>query len=513
MNRTQMMAVRWMRASAVPVVQSKCALCQMRAFSSGQRLFNDEKAQQQEGASTSTGPATKAVKEKTALEELFDSPDAFQRDDVASTFTRKAQSPTGSNQNTVVPRAILGGTLDNTNDLYASQLNQEWEGESGNRGNASPLPFDSKSNFRSDYRMKRRPKDNYRGLMTPKETKTFSLVFDSIFGADGQSERKVEEVDDGLFGSTLEYGHNENLSDYRERTMRNWDDQKKKKEFKKRSTAALLSEGIVVESINQEELERMIDQAREEIVACQSVADTWQWAAKNVWDSDHEEQLENDMFRLAAAEEAQEQGNSQEEGNVVGEEKDDSIAAEEEEAPDSLRSVQEVKGARFGIKTPYYAPVLNILLGQLRERFKSPQSALSILRVTKNLGPDSFVLGCTPQLYAQALRTRWQILRDLQGARDTLQEARDTGILGVRSLLTEAWDNRASSRRSGPENEEDVVRGIVNNVIRAEVRQHVVEGMSRLPAGETSQAYEHQLGLSEEMHRLVATSRSSSRRF
>lgn len=68
---------------------------------------------------------------------------------------------------------------------------------------------------------------------------------------------------------------------------------------------------------------------------------------------------------------------------------------------------------------------------ELRNRFHSPQSALNILRVTKNAGTESVVLGCTPALYAEAIKTSWFAFGDLADVIRLVEEAKATGALST----------------------------------------------------------------------------------
>lgn len=440
-------------------VQPRCPACQLRRFSCSPSRHSEEEAPR---PSTSRSPESSA----SAFDTLLSRPDAFERNDEPTASTRKSQAPRGQGQNLRIPRSVLKRFDDGYTDLaqdFSSQLNKDWDGKHGSEGrqekSASGRPYIS------------RRRQDYMGTMTPKEKELFSKVFNSL--AEFDKDKKSLPVDDGQFASSLLSDKTDSLLDFRLRNVKDWDPRRTRKPLKPRRFPALLTEGVTAESVSSQELEEKIDLAREEVTACQTVADVWMWASKHVWRERGEEAEAESPTRV----------NDQTEGGQ-GKERGEDV--------------------RFGMSTPFYAPVLHLLLVTLRERFKSPQSALSVLRVARNLGPDSFVLGCTPQLYAEALRTRWTVLQDLQGAMDTLQEAKDTGILGSGfSRPAAAFTARFAGEQGAPDNEADTIRDIVANQIKTEVRQHVVDGSARLGGDQSSLAYAHQLQLVRQMDRLA----------
>ncbi|UZJ51236.1 hypothetical protein CBS101457_000556 [Exobasidium rhododendri] len=494
-----------------------------------------------------------ASESRSALDEIFDSPDAFERTNAAPYIaSRRSQSISGSSQNRIVSREVLGGMFDS--EKYTSQLNQDWDGDGksgklfrphrGDGGDPSASFFrSSRRTLGEDHREQR--KAGWSGTMTPNELRTFEDVFNAIFNEDGATSGLEETlIDDGLFGSTLENASNEGLASFREKTMKKLKPYKKRAEQKRRGLASLLTEGIATEDVNEGEVEANIDRAREEIVACQTVAETWQWAAKNVWGEDRElqleaiakreeEELEQEVIREMEAQEnsdidtlatpqipaeslssqkksddsIEDLKRSAKESDVTESSQDLSFGQHEQSqhSQTSMAKLEEIAGPRFGLSTIYYAPVLSILMSQLRERFKSPQSALSILRIAKDLGPNSFVLGCTPRLYAQALQTRWMVLRDLQGARDTMQEAKATGILGNTDNLTDALEaNHSNSfHKESRRTDEEDVRAVLKKTIKNEVRRHVVEGSAISPTARNSGAYTNQLRMVNEMNNMI----------
>ncbi|WFD31025.1 hypothetical protein MSPP1_002054 [Malassezia sp. CBS 17886] len=83
----------------------------------------------------------------------------------------------------------------------------------------------------------------------------------------------------------------------------------------------------------------------------------------------------------------------------------------------------------YSVDTPFYAPALHMLVLTLRDRFHAPHTALAVVDRARELGANSFVLGCTASLYAEIVRTQWLCLRDAYGVLETVREARRASIL------------------------------------------------------------------------------------
>lgn len=137
---------------------------------------------------------------------------------------------------------------------------------------------------------------------------------------------------------------------------------------------AAAKEGLAA-SLSQQEFDAGMDQLWEDLRQHASAQELWVWAEEHIWQTESEEP------------------------------------------------------AKYGLHTAFYAPALHMLLVTLRDRFHAPHIALSVLKRTRDLGPHSFVLGCTASLYAETIRTQWMCLRDGPGVLKTVQEARSTGIL------------------------------------------------------------------------------------
>jgi hypothetical protein len=200
---------------------------------------------------------------------------------------------------------------------------------------------------------------------------------------------------------------------------------------KKRAPAiGALREGIMLEQVGAEEMERTLEEARAQVAACESVAEVWEWARENVLRSPEEEES----------------------------------SASPPSADDPSSSTSPATSLpRYGLRTAFYAPVLLILLRELRERFHSPLSALSILEVASALGSLSLVQ-LTPMLYSEAINTRHSILSDLSGAYSSLQLARATGVAPAPSDATKIVVPRFSDAESAQRKDEETLRRAVEEV-------------------------------------------------
>ncbi|CAO1614266.1 unnamed protein product [Sympodiomycopsis kandeliae] len=177
---------------------------------------------------------------------------------------------------------------------------------------------------------------------------------------------------------------------------------------------AALQEGLSAE-ISPERLEMGVDEAKREMNSKVHEADLWDWAIKNVWG------FNETALRISAQD----------------------LVDGKKARPTSTWATE----AQFGSSTPFYAPVLHRLFVHFRDRLKAPHSALSVLRITRALGPQSFVLGCTPEIYSEALRTTYFWQNDLRGCLLFLQEARDLGVLSD-SLSNDSNREEAKSEQT-----------------------------------------------------------------
>lgn len=418
----------------------------------------------------------KAVTGKSAMDELFDAPDAFDHDTGMSKSLHKGQREGYKSQK--VPRTVLGTDLSSN---IASQLNQEWEGAPAKKHNVYQ-PSRSRTSLRGPDNGKQ--KRSFKGTMTPSEAKTFSNIFENFF-SNSATNQATKPVDEGAFGSSLTNNSPGTLDDFKTRNRL----QERRQAARKRYLSSVLSERVSSANISEDEIEAKIDEAREEIVGCSSVSELWQWAVTNVWGMKSKVQEQGVPTLIKRSRE-------------VGSMAEDTTEEVATSSTIARTSEVEEEDVRFGRETPYYSPVLLLLLTNLRDRFHSPQSALSVLRITKNLGPDSFVLGCSPQLYAEAIRTQWIVLRDLEGARDTLREAKDTGVLGRGGSPVQLLSDRTGSKDS---DEESRLREIISRHLKSDVQSLVIEGVKRLPEGQIPLVYERQLDLVADIDEILGT--------
>lgn len=200
------------------------------------------------------------------------------------------------------------------------------------------------------------------------------------------------------------------------------------------SRLASIGEGPAAD-IDALELESTVDEAKQAMDMCMDEAELWAWAAKDIWGYDDVafKQQQQQQQR-----EEQVQKHKQDQQRQEGEQRREKQQQSETPEPEAVDPADQIAAseittptptARFGIDTPFYAPVLHRLLIHFRDRLKAPASALCVPRITRALGPRSLVLGCTPELYTEAIRTQWFDLRDLRGCLETLKEAKETGIL------------------------------------------------------------------------------------
>lgn len=313
-----------------------------------------------------------------------------------------------------VPRSVLGGLTSEEPSQAASLELNREWGDDLERPRSNRRPSKSQRGFAG-------------GTMMPREKEIFHEIFRSIIDTN-QPMGQTPPVDN-VFGSSSGNVKEEQLRSLYQKTL----DAREKQRGSSRRRAQQSSrknlfhflEGPATDAISPQELEEGIDRAREQLAECQSVHEIWEWARKNVWPSSKEQ-----------------------------------------------------TAAPFGIKTPFYAPALHLLHQQLRERFKAPHAALAVLQIAKSLGPESLVLGCTPYLYDEAIRTYWTILHDLQGTHDLVCEAKDTGILtGAYSRTVEQASRFVRKKDDDNDDSQRVEERIANYLqdVVAEVRSETAQ--------------------------------------
>lgn len=359
-----------------------------------------------------------------------------------------------SHDRSALPRSVLGEEN--------RELNREWEGSIFGRA-ASGTP-----------RLRRGERPGAaasRSELTQSEARDFERIFDEIYRSDRPSSgKKVDDYSsEGAFGASVGIGNrdDESLEAFADRAVRSHRD-KARKESKRsqfgiqrpRTRAiAALKEGNAFDNVNYQQLEEDVENARSALAMCETESHVWAWAGKEVFGSDAEHK------------------------------------------------------PTYGIDTPCYAPVLHEMLKVLRQRFKAPHSALAVLRITRALGPASVVMGCTPHLYAEALRTRFRSLGDLQGAYEVLREARETGVLGGSSQAGAFTAHFAVQKGDSDSlRDERLIRQVVTDV-QADVRRRAVEVRYYMGKDEDDLlSVKQDLRLLDQMDRQLGPARTASSR-
>lgn len=359
----------------------------------------------------STSSSSSSSNAASAYDGLFDSPDAFARADPPSAR---------SSARRVLPReTLLGG----------SAQRQGFRGsgyDSNSRGDRYAAP----------------------AKLDPSEKRKWQKLLADVassFSSDGRG--GSGSALDGALGS---FARRNDLEDLRQNRRR--------ARLGHRATVsdgsgrlARLDEGIGSD-LSEEDIEAGVDQARQEMNLQMNEADLWAWAAKEIWAYDEK------RHRKGFAAARQKMQPPAEAPAEAGEE-----AAQRKEEDEPV-----LHQAAYGMGTPFYGPVLHQLLIHFRDRLKSPTSALAVLQITRALGPRSLVLGCTAELYTEAIRTRWEEWRDARGCLELLKEARGVGIV----------DSRIARGLAGPEPNSRSLVG-VGQSIQGEIRQSVLAGRAR----------------------------------
>ncbi|PWY99633.1 hypothetical protein BCV70DRAFT_200558 [Testicularia cyperi] len=243
-------------------------------------------------------------------------------------------------------------------------------------------------------------------------------------------------------------------------------------------------EGLAAQ-ISHAELEAGIDEARECISMCENLAEVVEFARKDVWGL-----LPSRPATATASSNTTTKVQQSEEVTQSSQTEEQAVDSTAEQSAAAVPAEEKPPGPRFGRQTPFYAPVLHLLFVTIRDRYRSPWVALTIPKVTKNLGVESYVLGMTSNLTNEVIKTQWDFLGDLTGVLSTLQQARDIGILSSSS----AFSSTGRGGRDGPSDAdvststtlgsagEDTIRGTVDRIIN-EVRKHVLEQNTRASAG------------------------------
>ncbi|GAK68174.1 uncharacterized protein PAN0_047c6410 [Moesziomyces antarcticus] len=200
-------------------------------------------------------------------------------------------------------------------------------------------------------------------------------------------------------------------------------------------------------------LEAGIDEAREHIAMCENLAELLDFAKREVWG----------IRPNTPSTSAQDLGASTSDATTGAVESDPSKAT---------MAAPKYGEPKYGKDTPYYSSVLQLLFVAIRDRYRAPHVALSLPRVTRSLGIESYVLGVTGLLYNEVLKTQWDWLGDLQGVVKTLRQARETGILSA--PLKHASIPPGSSRPLYATTEDETIRETVDRIAN-EVRKFVLD--------------------------------------
>ncbi|TKY88512.1 hypothetical protein EX895_002500 [Sporisorium graminicola] len=200
-------------------------------------------------------------------------------------------------------------------------------------------------------------------------------------------------------------------------------------------------EGLAAQ-IDPLQLEAGIDEAREQIAMCENLAELLTWTKQQVWGIGATTMTPSQPEQLA---------------DML------SSTSLDPSTPSTAEAAE--GGPRYGKDTPYYASVLHFVFLAIRDRYRSPQTALCVPRTTRALGIESYVLGMTASLYNEVLKTQWDWLGDLSGVVSTLRQARETGIL--------ASTNAAGSTRLSS-SEDDAIRETVDRIAN-DVRRYVLD--------------------------------------
>ncbi|EPQ26032.1 uncharacterized protein PFL1_06485 [Pseudozyma flocculosa PF-1] len=281
-------------------------------------------------------------------------------------------------------------------------------------------------------------------------------------------------------------------------------------------------EGLAAQ-VSQAQLDAGIDEAREELSMCENEFEVWEWAKKEVWGLGSSfdallplsMQTQQGVGRSAKAQPTSEVSDSTPEGAATDatttedspsniEDAEDASLVSSEPSGQDLAATESSTGTadskpppppRFGKETPYFAPVLHLVFLTLRDRYRSPHSALAVYDLTRSLGIESYVLGCTAALFADLLRTRWDHLVDLESCRTLLRQARETGVLSDPASRRRELLRIKRQRKRGPHDpimtpEDEKIREVVDR-IRAEARKEVLQQVQSQKVDEVIDVFAH----------------------
>lgn len=235
-------------------------------------------------------------------------------------------------------------------------------------------------------------------------------------------------------------------------------------------TIGAQSEGTTLEGVDPVQLRQGVDDAQAAIDNCCSVVEVWQWAQVHVFgvqDADQAgkapDSAEAQMRPTQPLEEVPEGVHDSAASPLAlgGEGEDSGSSAERDALVASSDPRPSEPIAMYGVSTPFYGPVLVRLVTTLRERYHAPGAALGVMQAMKMCGPASIALGSTPELYAEALSTRWDVLGDLQGAYEVVVNARSVGVLSSAASTQQYRKTSRDSTRDVGQDQEKRLRQMI----------------------------------------------------
>ncbi|CDU26214.1 uncharacterized protein SPSC_06408 [Sporisorium scitamineum] len=226
---------------------------------------------------------------------------------------------------------------------------------------------------------------------------------------------------------------------------------KRFEEARAQRTKRFVREGLAAQ-IDPLQLEAGIDEAREQIAMCENLAELLEWTKREVWGITPSTTAANQPEQLS-----------------------DMLSETTLDTPTTTPQTKTLS-PKYGKDTPYYASVLHLVFLAIRDRHRSPSTALSIPHITRSLGIESYVLGVTASLYNEVLKTQWDWLGDLPGVVSTLRQARETGILAAPPTTTTSSNTRLST------SEDDTIRESVDRIAN-DVRKYVLDSQTTRGGG------------------------------
>ncbi|PWN39137.1 hypothetical protein IE81DRAFT_326827 [Ceraceosorus guamensis] len=233
-------------------------------------------------------------------------------------------------------------------------------------------------------------------------------------------------------------------------------------------------EGTTLEGVDPVQLRQGVDDAQAAIDACCSAVEVWQWAQTNVFGVPNPAHPPSSGAQQASSSDASPALTRAKDAEAAAAENAQETARPDDlfaTTPSDSNSPASLPTPLYGLSTPFYGPVLVRLVTTLRERYHAPGIALAVLSAMRLSGPASIALGSTPELYAEALSTRWDVLGDLAGAYDVVLSARNVGVLSRSATAAAAagTSQQQYRRPSSPplvvgQDQEKRLRGMIERI-------------------------------------------------